>query len=657
MRYVSFDLETCLIDAGLLNPPVVCAQFCDESMQPELLDHMNAEQAIADMLACEDVTIIGANVAFDFGCVIAEYPRLLKLVFAAYRAGRILDVQLAQRLIDIAHGELDGTYNHLGVYVKYYYSLAALHERWGLGSLAKEGTWRLRYGELRGQRVSEYPQEAIDYALNDATATLKVWNHQSEAYPHLLKDLVQQTKAAFALHLMAIRGVHTDAQACDEYLSEVHDEIEGYKRLLEENNILRPNGTKDTKAAQAYMAGACAAAGITPRETDASKPGAVKLSLDAEATRELNDPVMLAYSGFTSAKGTVTRVEKLKLGSGKVPLQTRFTSLVNNGRTASSEPSAPMVGMNLQNLPRGGKARQCFKPRDGYVFCSVDFTGAELHTFAQVEFWLTGKSLIGDALNAKKDLHCVLAAALLGCSYEECYENRKTGKYKRARQLCKNVNFGMLAYMGAERLMQTINVGAKEPEERIDLSMAFKLRGLWLSIWQTQDYFDKVKEILEDQGGLATIEQFVSGRVRGKLSFTELANTFFSGLAADAFKAALWALTEESLTDESSVLYGSYCVLPVHDEIIMELQDGPNLAAAAWRQAEVMCHAFSSNYTPNYPVRAEPALMRVWFKSADPAFENAEDKLTLRPWDPRRDDPEFSKKPEKYLKRALELCV
>ncbi len=649
--YVSTDSETDLISAGRLDPDLVCITVCDqETLEPELYDHFEAEEVLAELLANEDVVQVGVNFAFDAAVIIRRYPRLLKLIFAAYRAGRILDVGLAQSLIDIANGELGGTFNHMGVYVKYYYSMAALHERWGLGTLAKEDTWRLRYGEIKHLRKADYPEAAKKYALDDASAGLKIWLMQVESYPHFLKDLAAQSRAAFALHLMAVRGIHTDAQACDEYLEAVKTEIDGYKTLLEQTGLLRANGSKDTKAAQKYMAAAAQRAGVTPKETDASKPDAIKLSLDAEACRDVNDPVMKAYAAFTSAKTTLTRVEKLKLGSTDVPLQTRFTPLVNNGRSASSEPSAPLVGLNLQNLPRGGMSRQVFVPRKGYVFCSCDFTGAELHTFAQCEKWLTGKSLIGDALNQQLDLHCHLAAAFLECSYEEAVESKKVGKYAWARQLCKNVNFGCLAYMGAQRLMETINKSATKTEEKIDLATAQKLRQVWLDTWQTQPYFDYVKEMLSTSG-LVTVEQFVSGRVRGKLNFTELANTLFSGLAADSFKAAMWDLTEACYVQKDSALYGSRLLLPVHDEIITELVDGDDLHEKAFEQARIMCEAFT-RYVPEYPVRAEPAIMKVWFKAADPAFDS---NGRLRCWTPQMDDKSF--KPEKYLKRALELCV
>lgn len=641
-KFVSLDLETCLIEAGRLDPDIVCAQVCDETLEPELVDHMHAEQVIADLLACPDVYIVGANVAFDFGCIIREYPALKRAVFAAYAAGRVLDVQIAQRLIDIANGELEGGYNHLGVFVKHYYSLAALHERWGLGSLAKDGTWRLKYGTLRGVPLDQYPEEAVRYALDDAAATIKVWMLQWHSFPHFLTDLAAQTRAAFALHLMSVRGIHTDADACDEYLVSVKEEIEAHKRLLLEHKLLRTNGTRDTKAAQAFMVEACERAGVEIKRT--KKDG---VCMDAEACRDVNDPVMTAYSSFVSAKGTLQRTEKLKLGSGAVPLQTRFQPLVNNGRSSSMEPGEPMVGMNLQNVPTGSKMRHVFQARPRKRLNSVDFSGAELHSFAQVEFWFTGKSLIGEALNAGRDLHCHLGAALLGVSYEEMFANKANGKYAWARKVCKNANFGLLGAMGAEKFMTMTNKNAKKREDRITIELAEQLRALWFDTWQTRPYFDHISSMLQE--GAASVQHFISGRIRGKVTYTECANGFFSGLTADAFKAALWDLTVASYADDTSILFGN-CdpLLAIHDEIIAEITDDPSkMHEVAFEQARVMVDAHN-RFTPDFPVRAKPAVMRHWFKKAEDVFDA---NGRIRCWEPQIDDQEFS--PKNYLKSTL----
>ena len=49
---------------------------------------------------------------------------------------------------------------------------------------------------------------------------------------------------------------------------------------------------------------------------------------------------------------------------------------------------------------------------------------------------------------------------------------------------------------------------------------------------------------------------FVGNRLRGLCRYTVAANTYFQGLASDASKAALWAVTYECYNVPSSPLYG-----------------------------------------------------------------------------------------------------
>lgn len=632
LEHVAWDTETALIEAGKLAPELVCVSICDADFDPVLVDHMSCEELLHELFSHHVLT--GANVAYDSGVVVTEFPDLMPVVLKAYREGRVLDVQLAEQLRDISTGELNGFKNINGAYIKLSYSLAALHERHGFGPLAKDDTFRLRYGELRGLNVNDYPAEAVRYAKDDAVATLRVHHAQQTIFGGRLADLPRQARAAFALHLMSMRGIITDKRACQEYLEEVKKELEAARKMLETHGLVRKDkGTRDTKAAQAYMVKAAAAAGV---ELKATKTG---VSLDAEACREVNDPVMNAYGLFSSAKTVLQRTEEL---ASDHPQQTRFTVLVNNGRTSSSKPSAPLVGQNLQNIPRGGKMRQVFTARPGFVLCSVDFTGAEINTFAQCELWLTGKSVMAAAVNEGKDLHCMVAAELLECTYEEAFKNRKTGKYAWARQLAKVVNFGALGGLGAETLMMQNNKAATRPEQKMDLQLAQRLLQIWYQLFQTRPYFNYIQSLF-DTSGRATVEQFLSGRWRGGLKYTEAANTFFSGLAADAGKSAMCELTDECYDPTlKSVLYGSRPLLYVHDEIIAELPERIS-AECAVRMAEVMIQAFQK-WTPDVKVRAEPALMKHWFKGADAVYDATG---RLRVWYPT-DDPGY--KPEKYLR-------
>ena len=66
----------------------------------------------------------------------------------------------------------------------------------------------------------------------------------------------------------------------------------------------------------------------------------------------------------------------------------------------------------------------------------------------------------------------------------------------------------------------------------------------------------------------------LTGRVRGRVGFTQARNTPFQGLAADGAKLALWAL----------IRAGYRVVAFIHDEIIVELpEEGVDHAAEARR--------------------------------------------------------------------------
>jgi len=101
---VSFDLETHLIQRGLLAPPIVCgstARWCDAAKRPIKAQTLTREQAIETArvyLESPKVTIAGANIAYDFGVLANEDPSLLPLIFKAYEENRVHDVQIAQAL-------------------------------------------------------------------------------------------------------------------------------------------------------------------------------------------------------------------------------------------------------------------------------------------------------------------------------------------------------------------------------------------------------------------------------------------------------------------------------------------------------------------------------------------------------------------------------
>ena len=119
MSLLSFDFETHKIQPGLLAPPVVCvSQAWRESsgaIDSSLLDREQGLESIHAQLST-DVVYVGANVAYDFVCLLAARPQLMPLVWKAYEDGRVFDVLIAGTLDAIYDGRLtdDGLFSSKG---------------------------------------------------------------------------------------------------------------------------------------------------------------------------------------------------------------------------------------------------------------------------------------------------------------------------------------------------------------------------------------------------------------------------------------------------------------------------------------------------------------------------------------------------------------
>lgn len=643
---VSIDSETRLFDRGEeLAPEVACISYCyndgPQAFEPQLITGKDEMRAFLHGVLTDPMkpVIVGQNFSYDAWCFMRAFPELKPLFFAAYDSLRVEDTMLGQRLLDIAHGCLDGKYwASLDKKVPYYYSLAALYERYGLGKLDK-GNERMTFGELIGVPGHLWPAAHVHYAKLDALATLQVWTAQQE-WPNLLKDSGRQSKYALALQKLSINGMHTDEEYVRQYIGELSEKIAAAEVFIREQKLLRKDGSRDTKAAKRLMAEVCAANDIQPKLTATGE-----ISLDAEAVRAVEDlsPVLEAYALFSQSKMLLQRAEDLLDGSRGLPLQTQFVSLLENGRTSSRIPKDPIKGVQLQNFPRKGKLRECFVPknRDTHYFCSIDFNSDEMVSFAQAELDMTGKSILAEALNAvpAKDPHCMFAAALLDCPYEEVLANKKHGKYKEARQIAKAFDFGFLGGLGAEGFMRYVNRTAKKPEDRISLKRAREVHAKGYAFWKPDAYFDAIRQALGgEREGRCTVTQLRSERVRGMLDYPGAANTMFSGLSADGNKDCLYEAVKHcelaEVTHGWADFIGCRVVGFFHDELFYEVP-----IATATRSSEALCALqleTKKKWNPDVRSSASPAIMRRWYKDADevrcPLFG------TLLPWEPEATD-------------------
>ncbi len=629
----ALDSETTPISPGILAPPLSVISTCDEKLDPQLHRWCDSFEILRDLY--RDRYLVLQNGAYDAAVFAAQFPELMPVIFQAYLDGRVVDTMLNERLIHIAQGRLNGEKDRNGAWTDYRYNLKDMALRYGLGSLDKD-TYRLLYGTVRDLPLDRWHEAApagVDplewaagmqqYPKEDARTTFQVFAKQTY-FEDYLEDAAAQARAAFALQLAACRGVVTDARQCQDFFDLTKAEIERAEKSLIEEGLLRivgkQAGSKDTKLAKALMERVCAEIGIPvpmTKKTKTSKatwkPG---VSLNAEACNNTGDATLMDYALYTSADKAYTVCEALAKGSQGIPLQSRFEVLLKTGRISSSEP-------NLTNLHRAPGLRECIVPRQGFVLCSLDLDMAEAVGVAQIHYWLWGESTLGEAIKNKKDIHCHLAAELMGCPYEEVLLNKKHGRYKLERQNAKFGNYGAWGLMGPPKFTATTNAKIKRKEDKISLETGIRVINAWRNAWapETFKYKEWVQKMLGD--GKATFRHFVSGRVRGGLDYSEAANNPFQGLIADGIKAALLPICHEMYCVRESPLFGSRLLLDLHDEIFAELVE-EKAHEAAFRLQKILLDTFNSTYTPSVPMTGEPCLMKRWRKATPSLYVHGE---------------------------------
>ena len=606
---IAVDSETFLIVPGCLAPPLVCIS----TSRGELWHGNDAETRDRLVALLQTEVIVGHNIAFDMAVFAAKWPELLPLIFEAYQADRITDTMLREKLSHIALGVYRGYFNPDGSAVKYLYSLADVAKR-RLNRDLDKTTWRTGYAELVHLPLAAWPDGARQYAIDDAVTTFDVWQSQENDAARLLRDQYRQARAAWWLHLTSAWGLKTDPAGVRRFKEQVEAELADARDICISAGIVRKNGTRDTKAAAKIMQAACRAANMPVPTTE---KGAVKL--DRGSCEKLDHPVLSAYARLSSlGKQLSTDLPLLESGATK-PVQARFETLLETGRTSSSP--------NIQNLPRKGGMRECFVPRAGYVFAAADYEQMELRTVAQVCLAMFRQSRLAKALNDGIDPHLEMAARILNIPYDEALKRKKAGDsdVDNARQTAKVANFGFPGGLGIARFC---DYAKNSYGVTISENEAANLKKTWLASWpEFQQYFNWIANICEQQLN-PTVEQLYVERYRGGVSFTEACNSMFQGLAADAAKNAGFLIAKACYIETDSPLFGSRIVNFVHDEIIIETPE-EKAHEAAMELARLMVDG-ASVLMPDVPPKVEPLLMRRWSKKAKPLHDEQE---RLVPWD------------------------
>ena len=661
-RRIAFDTETHLFRVGCTAPRLVCGTWASEGWDPSITLREETLAALRSRLLDPGVILVGLNIAFDLVVCCAEDETLLEAVFAKYEAGLIEDVRVNDKLILLANGEMSSDFS-TGKTTGF--SMADIYKRRFYTDLSAEKTgddaWRLRYWELDGTPLAEWPDDAKQYALDDAGRTLAIrvdqLNDCTDASRGAFYDVVQEdgavinasetSAAAFALALVGAWGLRTDSAMVAVLDSRLADEVKETKEALIAFGLFRAkDGTKDTKRLKELVNAAYGGeppktagrvdkvasekAGMEVRnpEVATDKDTLLQAPTTSQPTVRIGEndvPVLRALESISAAEhNRTTYIPALSMG-GIYPITPNWNELVESGRTSCWKP-------NIQNLPRKGGYRECFVPRPGYVYVNTDYSTLELCALAQFCLDQFGHSKMAEAINEGRDLHLQMAAEILDIPYEQAVREYDLGSKEVAdiRQMSKALNFGFPGGLGAETAIEYARTawGVRFAAEHTDAILVVKqYKKKWLAAWpEMREFFDYVAGIVEAGGGRARIKQPRSGRVRGGVGYCDGCNSHFQGLAADGAKAALFYIQQECYTGYSrfwtkaehgatrSPLYGTRIVAFIHDEFLGEAPEA--LASASAERLATVARLGMELYIPDVKISCSPVIMRRWLKGA-----------------------------------------
>jgi hypothetical protein len=700
-------------DSGLFAPPGVVGSFSD-GVETWIEPFDQALDTLEGLLR-PGVILAGAFIQTDLAVACSDAkggrftgrPEFLQAVFDKYERGEIYDILIGMALDQVSEGMLFKNPDTGGKLqaitsegmkgpARDRYSLASVHYIL-TGQFAKENDdWKLRYRELEHLPIEQWPETARLYPSDDARNTFtdaQILRQKGRNNGLVTgRDFTHMTlnaRAAWALHLASTWGMRSDPVR----LAEVSTKVEAmHEKLVKDftgifiraedskqdgpslkRAVVKAYGgtnlcqlcagtgyVKSPKTGKPIQCQPCGAGGIEPTracpKTDTGGVSGSRDTLENSGDEQLEDYA----EGKALEKLRETYIPFVRVGN-KVPICTMPNVLVESGRVSYE-------GL-VQTFPRAGSIRETMVAREGTVWCSTDINSLEMVTWAEVCYKVLGFSRLAEALNLGMDPHCILAASMLGDTYENVKAQvaAKVKDFVAARQASKPGNFGFAGGMGPAKFVFTqrkdkpfaggthgsfcrllgieaqtgIRCGTKKifewkgrecfPVCEACVAIAAgRIRPAWFQVWEeARPYFDwigAIPGVADEQGVIVSPG---TGYIRGGLGFSAAANHCFQHLGAYGMKHALWAVSRECYTVKSSPLYGCRIVNFAHDEIITEMPE--EIAhEAALRQTEVMLKALAE-FTPHVKPTATPALMRRWYKAAEAVYDS---KGRLTPWEP-----------------------
>ncbi len=482
---ISYDFETYLISAEEPSPKPVCLSWYDGKDKGIIVGMKPMETYLKSILTGKEI-IIAHNMRYEALVINRWFPELRGLLFDKLKRNELACTKLYEKLINCTVKKPLFSVS-LADLVKHYFKVDISEDK------KKPDAWRLRYHELEGVPLEEWPKEAVDYSISDSVWAYKIYTEQ-------LKTPMSCGLAVAAeiyLNLMGQYGLLVDQNRVDilekELLAKLTPWYEDLCLVGIVSKVKDKHGEKYKKNInefRKYIETNVKLKNKTPKGATATSSEYLQYYLG----QGLDAPVEQALNTYLN----VMKYEKIltafvsRLKQANPVIRTDYSAVVNTGRTSSSS-STLYPSVNIQQMPRDVKdvtydIRGCFVPRPGYKICSIDYSGLELSSTANQLYRLTGKHDMRDIINSGDtpvDIHSMLAYRLMNLktggneTYESFKRQKKLDGYKEFRQLAKPINLGFPGGIGYDTMRTLLARDNIHPKLQILKSCEYEQPLLW----------------------------------------------------------------------------------------------------------------------------------------------------------------------------------
>jgi DNA polymerase I-like protein with 3'-5' exonuclease and polymerase domains len=478
--------------------------------------------------------------------------------------GRVRDTMLMSRLLTAGTGEGNGLKECAARYLRLYVPKDQQLSAWNAPRLTEE---QLRYAALDAavaRRLYRALRPMVREAGLDAVMRL-------------------ERRALWGVRWLADSGVMIDLEAWERLAESAAAEAERARAELDAAAPPKPGGGRWNWNSHKQVAQALGLAGCAVDNTEAETLEATRHPLALAVVADRKAGRFVSTYGMTWFHGALDR--------GRVYGDWNQCGAIT-GRMSCSRP-------NLQNLPRRRKAsapiRKCFIAPPGRVLVRADFGQIELRIAARVS---RDKAMTA-ALLRGEDLHTLTAQRLTG----------RAKVTKAERDLSKPINFGLIYGLGVKGLIAKAREYGKELTEARARNYRDKFFDAWQGIGAWHERLARrlwrQKIRLEPPEVRTLTGRRVSINPQ-KVRPTTCANYIVQGTAGDGMKEALALLWER----RAAAPPGTFPVLAVHDELVIECDADQAGAAAAWLKG-AMTDAMAPLLSP-IPVEVEVSAGPSW---------------------------------------------